>query len=167
MENLSRGRLLCGIGGVLLLISLFLSWYGVDLGPVSAIAQQYLAGVDTSINAWQAFDIADLFMFLVAIAAIAPAALDIAGMELELPIPFSNITLAGGGLTILYIVYRILDKPNGAGLKFGILIGLISAGLVTFGSWQQMNEESAAPSGTSGAPPMPPPAAPPAASPMA
>ncbi len=158
--------MVAGIGGVLLLVSLFLSWYGFDLGAFGTAIQ-----VDTSASGWQALDIGDLFLLLVALIAIAPAAFDIAGLEIELPVPMGTISLAGGALGALFVVYRIIDKPGpdvsfggsgGIELKFGIFVALIGAIVIAIGSFIQLGEEedggvtAAAPGAAPGAVPPPP-----------
>lgn len=177
--------MVAGIGGVLLLISLFLSWYGIDVGG------SFGASISSSGSGWEWLGGGDLFLALVALAAIAPAAFDIAGMEIELPVPMSTITLAGGALGVLFVVYRIIDKPGpdvsfgttigvDVGLKIGIFLALASAIAICVGSFLQLGEEdsgggSAATSGGAmpgtgmpgSVPPQQPPAAPPQAPPQA
>lgn len=183
MENVSKGHMLAGAGGLVLLISLFLSWYGFDVG--GSFGNSLGGAFSTTVSGWQSFSMGDLFLALVALVAIAPAAFDLAGMELELPVPISTVAFAGGVLALLYIVYRIFEKPGpdvpevpgvdfGIDIKYGIFVGLIGAGLIAFGSWRQMSEEDsgAAPAPGAGipgaappSPPPPPPAAPPQAPP--
>lgn len=180
-EKTTTGRLLAAGGGVLLIVSLFLSWYGVDVGGT---AGQFAAAIDTSANGWQALDIGDLVFFIVGLLAIAPAAFDIFDLEVELPFDVGFVSLVGGAISVAWIILRIIDKPGpdipdiagidvGIGLKLGIFLALIGAALVAFGGFKQTQEDDDVAfvdpaSGQQYATPQaPPPAAPPAAAPPA
>ena len=181
-EKTTTGRLLAAGGGILLIVSLFLSWYGFDVG---GLAGQYMAAVDTSASGWQSLDIGDFVFLIVGLLAIAPAAFDIFDLEIELPFDVSFVSLIGGAVSIAWIILRIIDKPGpdvpdiagvdyGIGLKFGIFIALAGAVLIVVGGVMQKGEDdstgfvdpvtgqqfAAAP-----APGAPPAAAPPAAAP--
>lgn len=176
-EKTTTGRLVAAGGGLLLIISLFLSWYGVNIGGV---AGQFAAAVDTSANGWQSLDIGDLVFFIVGLLAIAPAAFDIFDLEIELPFDIAFVALVGGAISVAWIVLRIIDKPGpdipdvpgvdvGIGLKVGIFLALIGAVLVVVGGVLQKQEDEAGVAYAQ-APPqpgVPPAAAPPAAPPPA
>jgi drug/metabolite transporter superfamily protein YnfA len=181
-EKTTTGRLVAAGGGILLIVSLFLSWYGVNIGGV---AGQYAAlAADTSANGWQSLDIGDLVFLVVGLLAIAPAAFDIFDLEIELPFDIGLVALAGGAVSIAWIVLRIIDKPGpdipdvagvdvGIGLKFGIFVGLLGAVLIAVGGFlQQQEEDDEAAAFQPGAVPVPPqappvPGVPPAAPPAA
>ena len=62
VNRLSRGEQIAGIAAVLLLIDMFLNWYGANLnGQLSQAAKRF--GVDTHVNAWQAFSTTDILIF--------------------------------------------------------------------------------------------------------
>lgn len=166
----------------MLIVSLFLSWYGVNVeGP----AQQFVQGIDTSISGWASFDIADLVFFIVGLLAIAPAAFDIFDLEIELPFDISFVALVGGAVSVVWIIFRIIEKPGadapdvpgydiGLGVKYGIFVALIGAALIVFGGFRQKQEDESGPTFTDpvsgqqyATPQAPPAAAPPAAAPPA
>lgn len=166
----------------MLIVSLFLSWYGVNVdGP----AAQFAGAVDTSANGWQSLDIGDLVFLIVGLLAIAPAAFDIFDLEIELPFDVAFVALVGGAISVAWIILRILDKPGpdipetaglsiSIGIKFGIIVALIGAALIVFGGFRQKQEDEAGPtftdpvSGQQYATPQAPPAgAPPAGPPPA
>ena len=62
------GELIAAAGGLLLIISLFLPWFGVDV-KVGGGVQEHICGNDTSCTAWQTFNILD---FLLVAAGAAP-----------------------------------------------------------------------------------------------
>jgi len=155
--KLSLGDKIAGASGIVLIISLFLPWYGVDvnLGGLSA---------SESASAWEALGFVDILLFLiglVAVGVVVAKATD--NLPAELPGPL--VVLAAGVLGVLLVLFRLLDLPTpdlgGEGIdfsrKFGIFLGLIAAGGVAYGGWRA-NEEAPAAAAA------PPPAAPPAAS---
>jgi hypothetical protein len=180
-DKTTTGRLIAAVGGVLLVVSLFLSWYGVNVGGA---AGQFAAAIDTSATGWQSLDIGDIVFFIVGLLAIAPAAFDIFDLEIELPFDVGLVAVVGGIISVLWIILRILDKPGpdipaiagvdiGIGLKIGIFVGLIGAALVAFGGFRQQQEDDGETSftdpvsGQQVATPQAPPAAPPVAPPPA
>jgi hypothetical protein len=155
-SRLTQGQKIAGGAGVLLLVSLFLSWYGVDLGGIAAAA-----GVDVSVNAWDAFGLIDLVLFLTALAAIAHAALAASDRKVELPVSPAQVVAGLGALSVLLIVYRLLNQPGPnelVGVRFGLFVGLLGAIGVALGGFRSLQDEPAVV--TAGAGPAPTPASP-------
>lgn len=171
-EKTTTGRLVAAIGGVILIISLFLNWYGADFGDQFGGAAGQFAeslNVDTSFSGWQSLDFGDIVFFVIGVLAIAPAAFDIFDMEIELPFDIGLVALVGGGISVLWIAWRFIDKPDGINVEFGLFVGLVGAALVAAGGFLQKGDEAGeeyayAPPGQ---PAPPPAAAPPAAPPPA
>lgn len=138
IARLDRGLLIAGGGGLLLLISLFLPWYGVtaSLGAGSP-------SVDVSVSAWDAFSLVDVLLFLVAVLAVAAAALTAAGRLPVLPLPLGRIVLAAGVIALVLVLFRLLNVPgdtSGPGFDIGREIGpfvaLVAAVLIALGGSQ-------------------------------
>ena len=156
-SKLTTGDQIAAASGVVLLIALFLPWYGIDVsvGPVS---------VSDSASAWQALDFIDILLFLISVVAIGvPVAKAMGALPAEVPGPL--LVLAVGGLGVLLVLFRLVDLPTpdlgdqvDFSRKFGIFLGLIAAAGITYGGWRA-NEESPASSTSTAAPP--PPAPPP------
>jgi hypothetical protein len=158
-SKLSVGDQVAAVSGIVLLIALFLPWYGVDVSVGGFSASE-------SANAWEALDFVDILLFLIAIVAVGvPVAKAAGSLPAEVPGPL--VVLVAGGLGVLLVLYRLIDLPTpdvgGAGIdfsrKFGIFLGLVAAVGVAYGGWRA-NEEAPAPSAPAAAPPPPP--APPA-----
>jgi hypothetical protein len=152
-SKLTTGDIVAGVGGIVLLIALFLPWYGVsvELANVS---------FSDSATAWEALDVIDILLFLIAIAAIGLVAAQAAG-QLAPDFPTGTVLLGLGGLAVLLVLYRIIDIPAGdvpdevdLSRKLGIFIALIGAGAVAYGGWTTGAETPGA-----GAPATPPPTA--------
>ena len=157
-SRLTTGDIIAGVGGIVLLISLFLPWYGVSVDVAGFSASESGSG-------WEALGFIDILLFLISVAAIAIVAARAAG-ALPADIPAPVILLGLGGLALLLVLFRIIDIPVDGDIpdevdlsrKLGIFIALIAAAAVTYGGWRT-NAES--PRGrvtpaTDGPPPPPP-----------
>jgi hypothetical protein len=157
--SLERGSLVAGVSGGVLFLVMFLSWFNLT-ESASAVA----AGIDTTDNAWQAFDLIDLVLFATAIAAVGIAVLPLMGLRIDMPV--ASAVVAGLGLlSTLLVFYRIVNPPLDAGREVGVFLGLISAAGVTVGGWLAMQEQglargSRARFGDRAPPPPPPPTGP-------
>ena len=118
-KALSRGELLASIGGILLGVSLFLSWY--SLGNRNAILGS-CHGPDTSCTGWDSLSVV---RFLLLIAAVAPAILGyiiIRGHALSWPRGELTAVTALVALTMTLFL-GLLDKPGTPRGEISIAIG--------------------------------------------
>jgi hypothetical protein len=176
-SKLRTGELIAGICGVLLLIVMFFSWYGIG-GAIGQFAEA--AGVDTNVNAWQAFDFIDILLFVTAIVAIGVAVLGATGRSVALPVAASVIVTVLGVIVTLLVLYRLINEPGDdqfVDIKFGAYLGFLVCLGVAVGGFLAMADEgtslgkaaqqvqqaaSGSPTGQAQAPPpaQPPPAQP-------
>jgi len=139
IARLDRGLLIAGGSGLLLLISLFLPWYGV-----SASLGAGTPAVTATASGWDALKFIDVLLFLVAVVAIASAALSAAGRLPELPVPVGQLLLGAGILALVLVLYRLLDLPGDTGgiagveigRKIGLFVALIAAAGIAVGGTQ-------------------------------
>jgi hypothetical protein len=172
-SRLRTGELIAGICGVLLLIVMFFSWYGIG-GAAGSILSA--ADVDTTVNAWKSFDFIDLVLFVTAIVAIGAAVLAASGRSVALPVAASVVVTVLGIVVALLVLYRIINQPGPndvVDVKFGAYLGFLVCLGIAVGGFLSMADEGtsigdAARSATGGgdaastpAQPAPPPAAPP------
>lgn len=140
-SKLRTGELIAGISGVLLLIIMFLPWYGVG-GSIGEFASA--AGVDTDASAWQAFDFVDLLLFVTALAAIGAAALGATGRSVALPVAASVVVTVLGVVVVLLVLYRIVNQPGPnelVDLKFGVFLGFLVCLGIAAGGFLSMADE--------------------------
>jgi hypothetical protein len=177
--KLRLGELVAGVSALVLLIVMFLPWYGasVKAGPISASANA---------TAWQAYSLIDLILFVSIVAAIAMVILAMTQRSAALPISASVIVTLLGGLDVLLILFRMISKPGkgncgsfcdavSINLKYGLFLGLIAAAGIAVGAFMTMREEGTSfgdaaqrlQGGTGNAAAPPPAPAPPAAPPQA
>ena len=135
----SQGAELAGIGGLLLILVMFLfAWFSLE-------AQ----GVDQGFDAFDAFK--DWVNIILVFAAFSGMALALGARSDSLPIPLSTLTAGLGGISVILIIIYIISPPSidfgvsgqslDLGRKLGVWLGLISAGVVTLGGWQAMQSE--------------------------
>ena len=149
-SRLTTGDMIAGVGGIVLLISLFLPWYGVSIDVANV-------SVSDSANGWESLDVIDILLFLVSVAAIGVVAARATG-QLPEDVPGAVVLLAAGGLAVLLVLYRIIDIPAGdvpdevdLSRKIGVFIALIASGAIAYGGWRTNMETPGA-----GAPARPP-----------
>jgi hypothetical protein len=141
--RLTTGDIIAGVGGIVLLISLFLPWYGVSVDVAGFSASESGSG-------WEALGFIDILLFLIAVAAIGIVAAKAAGaLPPDLPAPV--ILLGLGALAVLLVLYRIIDIPVDGDVpaevdlsrKVGIFIALLASAAVAYGGWRTNTETPA------------------------
>jgi hypothetical protein len=126
-----------GVGGLLLLVSLFLPWYGFE----SDIAQLSLPGV----NGWQAFTVFDVVLALLALPAIAVPIVSWTARGPAKPIAVAVIASAIGWLAVLLAAFRLADPPGPnefVEARYGAWLALAGALIGWIGSWMSLRDES-------------------------
>ncbi len=121
---------------MIVVASLFLPWYGVTL-----------AGglVKTAVGTFGLIEAALLLTVGSAVLLIVACS---RGYSLPRPLNEGALLVAAGAWSALLIAYRILDRPDfelaGAGrvgLRYGIFIALIGAGLLAAGGLRERRED--------------------------
>jgi hypothetical protein len=129
---------------VVLLISVFFSWYTASVGPFSV-----------SGSGWDTTDVAKL-VFLLALVAGAAWVLDLAVPGVDLPFPAATVALVAGVAAAVLVLYRIISKPHAGelnsaaakaagisyGTAWGIWVALLAAIAVAVGAYLYMNERA-------------------------
>ncbi|MDQ3725770.1 MAG: hypothetical protein M3335_07785 [Actinomycetota bacterium] len=142
LDRLSTGEKIAGISGVLLFIFTFLDWFEIDV-PQGVFP-------DTGINAWDALDLIPIVLMLAVIAAVALAVIRLTDALFEPPISLSAVVAVLGGLSVLLILFRIVNPPGESGVAtvgvdvgpaFGIFLALVAAAGVAYGGYRAMQEE--------------------------
>ena len=146
LSKLGRGERMSAFAAIaLFFIMILFPWFGVDM-PAEARAFAQLAGGDLSFNAFEAFEVIDLILFVTVVVAVGLAFATATGRTIKLPVATSALTAGLGILCTFLVLYRILDPPGpGGGMgiarKIGIFLGLIAAAAVAYGGWISMKSE--------------------------
>jgi hypothetical protein len=144
-NRLRLGELIAGAAGVILLIVMFLPWFGLagltgGLGGSLADAP----GFDVTKNAWDAVSVLAILLLVTALAAIAAAVITGTQQSVALPVAASVIVTALGVLAALLVLYRILNQPGPNALidvRFGAYLGLIACAAIALGGFMSMQDE--------------------------
>ena len=114
------GQLICGTGGALLIVSLFLPWAGA---------------ADVELSGWELWTMADVFLLIAGLVAIGTA---VTGGRFGLFRPDLSLSgaadLLGVVATVLLAWLVVFDFPEGAGREIGVFLALIGAMAVAGGA---------------------------------
>jgi hypothetical protein len=129
---LGRGAQLMLIGGVLLLIDLFLPWQDFDVG---GIADEL--GVDASFSGWRGF--AGVVLGLLTIVMLAWLIVRLASVDIPLPVSTAMTGALLGVLILIFAVIKILTIL-GDEATIWAWIGLALAIVIAVGAFQVVQE---------------------------
>jgi hypothetical protein len=130
-----------GLGGVLLLVSLFLPWYSGT--PVIAQSEVVLVGIEQHPSAWEAFAVIDVLLALLALLAITVPIVSLASSGPAKPVAAEVIASAFGWIAVVLVAFRLLELPDGFySLSYGGWLALAGALIAWVGSWMSLRDES-------------------------
>ena len=141
MGRLSQGQIIAAVGGIVLLVAMFLPWVGVS-GP--SLPSGLPGGVDTttSENIWKGSSL-DIYLLITGVVALLPALLAVTDSAAEFSFVSAATLLLGLVAVILVIAFLTVDFPDGADRKIGAFIGLGAAVVIAVGGFRAMQEEVA------------------------
>ena len=123
MRRLRDGEWLAGGGGLALLASLWLDWYG-------------------GMTAWQALAVIDVLLALLALVPLALVVAQATRRSPAVPVALSVLTPLAGALAAALIAFRLIDLPDGAvAVHGGAWLALAAALVVVVGGWRSMRVE--------------------------
>jgi len=180
LERLSLGEKVAAVSAILLFIFMFFEWFGVEVSGAGGFSDTVSGSGG---NAWDALDYIPIVLIVTIVAALGVAALRLMDSAFEPPLWANTAVTVLGVISVVLILFRIVDPPTFASFpgvsvdatrSVGIFLGLIAAGGIAYGGYRAMREEgmtfgdaadrlSGSGSG-GGAPPSPPPQHPPAPS---
>ena len=131
LRRLRVGEWIVGACGVLLLITLFLPWYG-----------------DPSRTGWEAFSVLDLILALLALAAISVPIVTATHRVPALPLALESLTALFALVGVVLVLVRVLNLPGDAdGREIGLWLGLLATLGVFAGGMIGMRDERRSPRG--------------------
>ena len=150
-----RADVIAGITGVILLVSMFLPWFGLSEAAEQALQEaeevterfqgEPLDEPDVTENAWQAFTFVDWILLIAALGGIRAGVAAVARQGGRSPIGATAVTAGLGAIAALLILYRVINPIGEAGREYGIFIGLIAAIGIAAGGWLSLERSERAP----------------------
>ncbi len=126
-RRLRNGEWLALAGGVALIASLFLPWYGS--GGETATGWETLSGFDVALTICALFGIATWFFTL---QQPTPA----------VPLAVAGLAAWAGIVAVLLVLIRLVDVPaDGLGVEYGAPVGLLAAISLFAGAWRSLGDE--------------------------
>jgi hypothetical protein len=131
LRRLRVGDWIVGASGLLLLVALFLPWYG----PGSA-------------SAWESFSILDVILTLLALAAISVPIVTATHRVPAMPLAVESLTALFGMLGLVLVLIRVLNLPGEAhDREIGLWLGLVATLGISAGGLIGMRDERLSPEG--------------------
>jgi hypothetical protein len=141
MGRLSQGQVIAAVGGIALLVAMFLPWIGIS-GP--SVPAGLPGGVDTSSseNIWKGSSL-DIYLLITGVVALLPPLLALTDSAAEFSFLSAATLLLGTVAVILVIAFLTVDFPDGADRKIGAYVGLGAAIVIAVGGFRAMQDEVA------------------------
>jgi hypothetical protein len=125
-RRLGGGELLAGASAVVLLVVMFLDWFGGR-------------------PAWEALTIGRVLLVVVALLALTLVVLTLGARPVAMAASAASITVGVTGLAVVYLLYRIaVNEPGpdaGAAIGLGAYLGLLSVLGCGAGAWRALADE--------------------------
>jgi hypothetical protein len=114
LSRMSQGQQIAGGGGVLLIICLFLPWFG-------------------DVNGWEGQSTFDLYMLITAAVAIGAAV----GLTFDIPgITANGATALLGSIALVLVIWlTVFDFPEGADRGIGLILSIAATGMIAYGGF--------------------------------
>ena len=137
------GAAIAGASGILLVISLFMTWYDVPpiFDPLGEAGDVLGLDVEETLTktGWEAFEALDVLCVVAGLVAVVRAGVALLGEDNNPSIPGSILTLALGAVTLAFILYRVVNPPGiGMDRELGLWVGAFAAGGIVYGSFVAM-----------------------------
>ena len=127
LGRVRAGELVALAGAALIVVSLFERWYE---GPAGTL------------DAWDTFGPAVVLLLLVAIAAVALFAVNVAERAPVIPVVVEVAAIPLAVAATIAAVVRVLERPDGAtSVCIGAWLALAGAVAVLVGTWYAMRDE--------------------------
>ena len=137
-NRLSQGQLVAAIAAIALFIISFLPWFSVG-GAAITVGGTTIGGA-VNRNMWQFENPLDIYLLIVILVALVPAALALLGDGSDAPMA-SMATALLAGIGALLIFYQLFDHGNGVSIKVGLILALIACAGIAVGGYLSMQED--------------------------
>jgi hypothetical protein len=158
-----QADLIAGLAGLVLLISMFLPWFGPSTATERAFerADEVLRQTggepverpDLTQNAWQAFTFVKYVLLLTGLVGILAGIATLARPRGRPPVAPTAVTVGLGVVSSLLILHRVINPIGEAGREYGLFLALIGAAGIALGGWLALERETEPEPGSRGGAP--------------
>jgi hypothetical protein len=152
-SRLSFGEIVAGVSALVLLIDLWLPWYGVSV-KAPRFPGVATGSVSKNFNAWDAFGGRDVLLFIIAILVIAWVLLRMLDTLPAMQLDPGLAAAVLGVIAAVLVLIGILHIPHSGGVsssllklagidlsrKFGLFLGFLATLGIAYGGWTAYNE---------------------------
>ena len=147
VDRLSTGEKIAGVSAVLLFVFMFLDWFSVDVSASNGLIS---ASASAGGSAWDALDTIPVFLMITIVVAVGVTVVRLTDAVFEPAISMNAVVAVLGALSVVLILYRIIDPPGGGSVPgvsvdvspaIGIFLGVIAAAGIAYGGYRAMEEE--------------------------
>jgi hypothetical protein len=127
LRRLRAGEWIAGLSGLVVLVSLFLPWYGDEGGSRSG---------------WESLGALDLILAVLALAALAIPVVTAVHRVPAVPLAHESLVVLVAAPIWLLVVFRVLNLPDwAAGREWGLWVALLGTLGILLGSLIAMRDE--------------------------
>jgi cytochrome bd-type quinol oxidase subunit 2 len=127
LRRLRAGEWIAALGGVALLVALFLPWY--DEGAASP-------------TGWESFAVLDVIFALVGVAAVLLLVVTAQQRSPAVPLAMSSLLTLGAVVVLVLAVFRVIDLPSDASARdAGVWLALAATLVIFAGGAVAMRDE--------------------------
>jgi hypothetical protein len=142
LARLRFGDWVLGLGGVAVLVVMFLDWYAVP-------EEVLLYPGEAQFNAWEAFAVNDVILALAAVMAIATFVLTATQPTAAVPIAIASLTTLVGIVAFILVTIRVIWPPDvfpetvpfDTARETGAWIGLVASAALVGGGLVSIRDE--------------------------
>jgi hypothetical protein len=150
LDRLSIGERISAISAILLFVFMSFDWFGVQVFSKPNPLLIDLRGSRPGKSVWEALDYIPIILLITIIVTLAVPALRLTNSVRKPPVSASALVAILGLVSMLLILFRILDPPTfgtegfitfEGTVQFPIFLALLAAAGITFGGCLAMREE--------------------------
>jgi hypothetical protein len=148
--ELIQADLIAGVAGVVLVIAIFLPWFGPSeaaeraLEEAREVTERFGGGPvqspDLTENAWEAFTFVDWVLLVTALVGIRAGVASLARPGGRSTVGATAVTAGLGIISSLLVLYRVINPIGEASREYGLFIGFFAALGVAVGGWLALEE---------------------------
>ncbi|MEA2481652.1 MAG: hypothetical protein QOJ07_3574 [Thermoleophilaceae bacterium] len=127
LHKVRSGEVIAAVGGVALIVALFLPWYG--------------SGGRTA-DGWESLTVIDGILLFCALFGIALLVLIIQQRTPALPLAVAGLGAWLGLLAVALVLFRVAFTPgDGVSREWGLFVALAAAATLFSGAWRSLGDE--------------------------